>query len=457
MNPLRIYFLRILAGTILLPFFAIAVLVLLHKVIFPTSYFNDWPVVAGLWGILLFLSHIVLAKIGEKRFDLLDKLGWNFLQANDSLLLAQVFENLDKLFDGGLLSPKRHRELEKLALRRYFAFYHENIAEAKFRASLVKCLHARIREQEAYNALKAYLLKQTALTLELVDLAEILHEFQPDDRSIIRFMTEKYLQENQKHHRAEYFYRKALETESALTPEIIDLCLQRALSQQRRDAFAGWLYFRAYRNDDTNSFPDLPEQIYKTSRWYAFSERNDDLAENLAAIASGFDEQKIAEWEKAEQERLQKQLPAKIERAKYYLAQKMIFAWEEIKRQRKYVYYAGAGFALVLVIFLSWPASRPESAEQVKTINPVIDDSQARFALQVGALKSAGRAQREVERLQKAGLDAYVIPPSGRSRYHRVRLGKFLTKNAALAQGDSLRQIQLIRDFFVVNFVRQTE
>lgn len=457
MNPLRIYFLRILTSAILLPVFAITVIVLLHKVIFPNAYFNDWPIVTGLWGILLLVSHVVLAKIGENRFHILDKLGWNFLQANDLLLLAKVFENLDKLFNGGLLSRKHHRELEKLVLRRYFAFYHENIAEAKFREDLVKCLHARIRQEEAYNALKAYLLKQTALTLEMVDLAEILHEFNPDDQSITRFMTEKYLQENQKHHRAEYFYRKALEMESELTPEIIDLSLQRALSQRRRDAFAGWLYFRAFQSDNTKNDPNLPEQIYKTSRWYESTERNDDLAEHLKTIASGFDEQKIAEWEQAEQERLQKQLPAKIERAKYHLAQKTIFAWGEIKRQRKYVYYAGAGVALVLVIVLSWPVSQPESAESAKTINPVIDDSQARFALQVGALKSASRAQREVERLQNAGLDAYVIPPSDRSSYHRIRLGKFLTKNAAIAQGDSLRQIQVIRDFFVVNFVRQAE
>jgi hypothetical protein len=452
MSILRIYSLRLLASLLLLPFFAAVILAILHEAIFPNTYFFDLPIVIGLWLVLFAGCHFFLSKMGKSRFHALDRLGWNFLQSNDTGLLSKVFANLERLFKGGLLSQKHRRELQKLVLRRYFSFYHENIASAKFRAGLIQCLALRIREEEAYDALKAFLIKQPALTLELVDLAEILHEFRPDDGAITLYMARQYLQDGQRHHRATYFYRKALEIESEQTLEIIDLCLKKSLSEKRRDAFAGWLYYRAWQNNYAGAFPWLAEQLYKTSQWYEATERNDELAHKLADVASGFAPEMVAEWRQAEQEKAQKQLPARLARARYHLHQKLLLLWDEIKIHRQYVYYAGAAISVVLIVYLAWPASQAIDDSQAAAINPVIDDSQARFTLQVAALKSQSRARNEVDRLKKAGLDAFIANPSGRSSYYRVRLGKFLTKNDALARGDSLRQKQAIRDFFVVNY-----
>ncbi|MFQ5633302.1 MAG: SPOR domain-containing protein, partial [bacterium] len=307
------------------------------------------------------------------------------------------------------------------------------------------------------NVLKGYLLEQNMFTLDLVDLAEILHEYASEDQAIIRFMAGQYLHDGQRHHRAEYFYSKVLEAESENAKKIIELCLKRTLSQRRKDAFAGWLYCRAYQNDFAESHPALPEQMYKTFLYYESIQRNDKLASNLSAIVAGFDAEKISAWEEADRERQQKQLSAKIARWQYLMHQQFVLAWDEMKRQRKILYYTGAAFAILLLIYFVWPSSQPGTNSLAKAVNPVIDDSEARFALQVGALKSARSARREVERLQKAGVEAFMVKPSGRSRYYRIRLGKFLTKNDALAEGESLRQKKIIRDFFVVNYVKQTE
>ncbi|MFQ5627809.1 MAG: SPOR domain-containing protein [bacterium] len=457
MNLLRIYFLRIFTSVVFLPFIAIAVLVILHRAVFPNAYFNDLPVVMGLWGLLFLLSNIALSKIGENRFRTLDKLGWNFLQANDSLRLSQVFASLDKLFMGGLLSQKQQLDLEKLLLRRYFSYYHDNIEDARMRAKLIKCFKLSIRQNEVFNALKEYLLKHNMLTLELVDLAEILHEHNPDDQAIIQFMAGQYLQDSQKHHRAEYFYSKILEAGGENAGNIIELCLKRTLSQHRKDTFAGWIYCRAYQNNFTKTHPSLPEQLYKTSLWYEKTQRDDKLASNLSEIVADFHEEMISAWDEVERQRQQKQFSAKIARMQYHVHQQLVFLWDEIKHQRKALYYTSAAMTLALAILILWPSSQTETSSLAKAVNPVIDDSAARFALQVGALKSARSAQREVDRLQKAGIEAIMVKPSGRSQYYRIRLGKFLTKNDALAEGESLRQKKIIRDFFVVNYVKQTE
>lgn len=457
MNPMRIYFLRLFLSLLLLPLTAVLVLALLHATVFPDTYFNDFPAVILSWIVLLFLVHYLLSKAGENRFQKLDQLGWQFLQTSDTHGLTQIFNNLETLFSGGLLSRKQHDKLEKLLLRRYFAYYQENVAERRCREALLKCLRYGIRANETFSVLKAFLFKQPLLTMELVDLAEVLHEYRPEDQAIPEFMARRYLQEGQKHHRAEYFYGKALENESELSADIIALCLPRTLHHGRKNTFAGWLCLRAYQQQPNENESALPRQIYRISRWYETTARDDTLAKELQTVVAGFDESLIAGWEQEEEQHRQRQLSARLARLHYQARQRLLFWWDEVLRYKKYVFPTAGGVAVIALLYLFWPASEPQTESAPEPVNPVISDSDARFSLQVAALKSASRAQREIERLRQAGLDATLVPPSGRSSYYRIRLGKFLTKNDALAEGEALRQQELIRDFFVVNFARQSD
>lgn len=457
MNLTRIYSLRLLLSLLLLPFVATLVLAFLHAAVFPNTYFNDFPAVLLSWLVLLFFAHFMLSRMGENRFQKLDQLGWQFLQTNDSHGLSRVFGNLEKLFTGGLLSRKQHDKLEKLTLRRYFVYYQENIAEMRCRESLLKCMRFGVRSDEAYLTLKNYLFRQPALTLELVDLAEVLHEFRPEDVHIAEFMAKRYLEDNQKHHRAAYFYTKVLQSDGLLSAEIIELCLERVLAFGQKDTFAGWLYCRAYQHELAARYSKLMQEMYKTSQWYALTSRDDALANALGEIVSGFDEDMIAGWEKQEQARQQQQWSARLARFRYHIHQRALFWWDELVRYKKYALSIAGGVVLIFMMYWLWSESIPQTESAAETINPVISDSDARFALQVAALKSASRAQSEFERLRQAGLDASIIKPTGRSSYYRIRLGKYVTKNDALAQGEILRQKNLIRDFFVVNFAQQQD
>ena len=171
---MRSYTLRLFTSLLLLPFLAIPLLLLLHKVFYVEAAFNDGPILLGIWLLIFLAAHFVYSRIGASRFKKLDELGWGFLQVNDLPRVTKVFGQLEALFDGGLLSRGRKKELEKVLLRRFFPLYRGKVDEPLFRARLLTCLHANIRQDEAFETLKFYLLQQPALTSALVDLAETL-------------------------------------------------------------------------------------------------------------------------------------------------------------------------------------------------------------------------------------------------------------------------------------------
>lgn len=455
--PLRAYSLRLLISLLMLPFASAGVIVLVQHTIFPGTYFNDFPILFGTWLVLLLGAHALLSWIGNRRFQALDRLGWTFLQREENERVAQVFVDLERLLASGLPSRRLHARLQGLLLRRYFPFFAANVETRHHRDALRRCLILKIRADEAYHVLKAYVLDQPALTLELVDLAEMLHEFAPQDTDIIRYMTQQYLRDRQKHFRAEYFYQKSLAANDVETTQaIVDLCLRAAIARSRTDAFAGWLFLRAWA--DTATHAQLAKLLYRTKQRLSTVATDPVLLQELEAIVEQFDPQKTASWEAEEAQRRERQWGRKVARAAYWVQQKTLALWGEILRRRRVVYPAFAGLFLFALTYALWPdRGNQEQSESVQMVNPVQDDASARFALQVAAITNARRAQQEVERLQQAGLDAFLLKPTGRSRYYRIRLGKFATKNAALATGDSLRQQQIVRDYFVVNYQRPND
>lgn len=450
MRLLRIVTLRLVYSLVLLPFLALAVLWLLRKWLLAEAYFSSLPIIVLTWIAIFGVVHLVLAKIGERRARELDRLGWIFLQANDTVSLSQIFTRISVLFEGGLLSPARQREYEKLLLRRYFGFYRHRVADRKFRTGLLKCLRYEINQAEACETLRTYLFEQGALTVELVDLAEQLFEYRADEKLVL-FMAERYVQDRQKHFRAEKFYKVVLEKGHPLCGAVLELCLPEALAEQRVDGFAGWLYVRAYAQKRSEGRAELALQIYRTWRVLSKPAAGSPLMHELDRLVAGFAREQVAAWEKLEETRRQQQLPAKFARAVYHAQQYGISLWGEMQKRKPYVYYAASALVLLLLVMALLPARQTETVRQ-PPLNTVAEETGKRFSLQVSAVKSAKSAQREIARLGKVGLEAYMIRPSGRSRYYRIRLGKYPSKNDALLAGKELRRKKLIRDFFVVNY-----
>ncbi len=444
--------LRLFLSLLLLPIFAAILLELLHRVFFREVYFQDIPILVLLWGMLFVLSNFAVSSVGLKRFQHLDNAGWTFLSSNNEYLLSEIFAQLQNLFEGGLLPLRRRRSLEDLFLRRYFEFFRRHVESKNHREKLLLCMKRDIQARKAFEALKTYLLQQPALTLELVDLAEQLMEFDPSDQALVRYMVEKYLQDRQVHYRAEYFYQQELQQQGAFQSEVVQLCLPGVLSKARMDEFAGWLYLRAWESGKGEDTPELAHQIYRTYQQLQTAQRTDALAQKLGAIVAQFPEKQVAQWKQEEQAAAERKLTTRLQRLLYLLQQRWYEVWGEIKRQRRYVYYATAGLAFVLVIYLMLPAGGGKTNKIAVDSAVSAAPGKKLFSLQVAATRNARAARREVNRLKKAGLEAYMLEPSGKSRWYRIRVGKYPNRQAAQNAGKTLRRKKLIREYFLVNY-----
>ncbi len=443
--------LRLLISFIALPPVALAVLFLLHEIIFPETYFRDIPVVLLSWALILIVTHFVLNAIGRRRFDELDRVGWYYLQANETRVLREVFAWLDKLFSGGLLSGAHKQNLRDRVLRRYFEYYRLNVASAHFRRGLLQCLERGIRREDAFLALKEFLLKQPRLTLSLVDLAETLHEKAPEDRDIIHFMAGQYLKDGQTHFRAEYFYKQVLRHNGPLSDEIIRLCLPGVLRARRHDDFACWVYLTAWQNSGDAPSAELAKQLFYCHQALAALGISGPLAEKIKSIVATFPQEETARWQQEQREQESRRLTGRLSRLGYVLQQQVLSLWQQLVLYRRYVAYGLGALAFALLLYLILPAPKSET-EKAAAAAPQTVQQETRFALQVAAVKSRRSAEKELRRLKKAGLDAVLLSPARKGGWYKIRVGGFATKEQAKQKGIELRNKKIIRDFFVVNY-----
>ena len=447
----RNFSLRIFISLLILPFAAVLVLTLIHEFFFKGVYFDDALVLLALWMLIIAGVHFALNQLGWRRFKKLDTAGWSFLQSNDAQMLAEIFDYMHRLLNGGLLTRKKCSLLEEKILRRYFSFYQAHTEKREFREGLIKCLRLGIRENDAYGTLRGHLLDHDRLDRELVDLAEILHECKPDDASIAAFMAEKYCSDGQNHFRAEYFYKTMLRENHPLTPKILKLTARKVIKHARMDQFAGWVLLRSLAHPSLYESPGFARHVYLTSRQLSKMGMDEKLQSGLENFIATLDSATIEKWNEEEKARIERQLPARSARLFFLVQQYWLSLWTEIKRLRRYFYYGFGAVAALFLLYFLIPEKQETVPEEIALAKPVVETG-ARFSLQVSATKSKRGSANELARLKKLGFDAYIKNPSRKSRYYRLRIGKFKTREEALEKGTALRQAKKIRDFFVVNY-----
>ncbi len=441
--------LRLFWSLILLPFAAAPVLTLLHQRWFPGAYFQDAPVVFLLWLLLFTVCHWGLTRLGVRRLQRLNDLGWEFLEKSNEYLTAEIFAQVQRLLAGGLLSGRRRAEFEKEILFRYFDFYLARIEQPQFRKKLRRCLREQIHLQRAYAALKEYVLRQEELDLEIADIAEELLEYQPDE-DLALFMAERYLAERQTHFRAERFYQALLEKAHPLSEKILSLCLENAVRAARLDDFAGWLYARAWSGLDEDLQERVARLLYRMHQRFQAARRKDALAAEVGRAVDLLP-QPLQEQLEAEREAHQaRSLRRMAERAAFQLQQSLLTAVSYLRIYRHYVAYAAVLISFGLMVYLFLPAGEGSFfANHEKAQTPVLQEG---VTVQVAATKSRKAAQREVARLKRAGVDAYLVEPGRGGRFYKIRVGRFATRAEAETAARALLRKKLIREYFLVNF-----
>ena len=449
---------RLFFSLVALPVFAAPILLLLHQYWFPKVYFQDLPVVLLIWLVLFAGVHIVVSGVGVRRFQYLNAVGGEYLKASNEYLIAEIFQYLQHLMQGGLLPLSRRRHYQDILLKRYFDFYARHIDEHKYRTKVRLCLQKGIHAARAFQVLKTYLLQQEALTLEHIDLAEELLEYAPEDADIVMFMADRYLADRQNHSRAELFYLPLLQwNDKQYVDRIIGLCLEKVLHHRRYDDFAAWLLVRAYHHGEGQRFQRMGMQLFHLNRMYQKLRRHDDLAAAVAEIVAALPREVVEAAKAEEQKREARTLRFWLARAQYRLHQWLITGWDYVKLYRHYLFYAltMAAFGTMVYLFLPAGLQSPEAHGDAQR-QQVAAPGQKWFTVQVAATKNARSAQREVARLKKAGYDAYLVEPRKRGGFYKIRVGRFTTKSEAEQAARIMLKRKLIREYFLVNYQPET-
>ncbi len=452
MMLLRWLSLRLFFSLLALPFVAMPILVLLHRYWFPEVYFQDLPVLFLIWLLLFVTVHTLLSTVGNRRFHYLDDVGWQHLKSSNEYLIPEIFQYLQKLLESGLLPLTRRPRFEEQVLKRFFDYYAQHVDDPAYRQKVRLCLQKRIHPARAYQVLKTYLLQQEELTVERIDLAGELLEYQPDDAEVVLYMAERYLADGQSHSHAELFYQKLLEwNRDEYVERIVELCLSRVLQHRRSDDFAAWLLVRAHALKE-DARQQIGVQLYHIHRIHEKIRRSDALARAVAGIVAELPQEVRVLAQAEEQKREARTLRHRLARAQYHTQQWLLLGWDYVKLYRHYIYYGLTMLAFGLMVYLFLPAGtqmsdRPGS-ETIETVPP----GQKLFTVQVAATKNARAAQREVARLKKAGYDAYLVQPKKRGGFYKIRVGKYTSKVAAEKAARTLLKKKLIREYFLVNF-----
>ncbi|MDZ7290552.1 MAG: SPOR domain-containing protein [candidate division KSB1 bacterium] len=453
MISFRWLILRLFWSLLLLPAVAFPLLWLLHEVVFPNVYFQDDIIVLVLWIFLLIITSLILSRIGARRFTCLDNAGQEALEQNREKLGEEVFAQMRSLFASGLLSHGFQQKIKRRLLRQYFAYHAMHPEDPWHREQLLAALREGIHANESYEILKTHVLQQPALTLPVIDLAEELLERQPDDNDLLVFLTRQYLTERRTHYRAEHFYAQHLAKGGPLVPEILSLCLDRLVRLQRRDDFAVWCYVRAFQQGEDKN-PAVRKLLHETQQKFQSMGRHDALANMVTTIVADFTPKEIAGWTVEQRAAPKKTLRFRVARIFFYLQQQLVELYSRLREHRKWVYLV-AGSAIVLGI--GYIALSGGHAKVQKEITPVAaeDSTTVFFALQVGALRNANTALREAEQLRSRGLEVHVLKPQSSRGWHRIRVGKYRSRQAAQVAADSLKAAGIVRDYFITEYEKQ--
>ncbi|MDZ7273140.1 MAG: SPOR domain-containing protein [candidate division KSB1 bacterium] len=441
--------LRLFWSILLLPLIAFVTLWILHELLFRGSYFPDTIIIVILALALFPVVSAVLTRIARRRFAFLEERGRELLLAGQEDHMAEMLPLLRRLFDSGLLSPREQEKCGQALRRSYFPFYASHLEDPHARTQLLAALREGVRVEEAYYALKSYVLNQPRLTMGTAAIAEELLDHNPGDQALANFFVRHFLENRSTHHRAEYFYASHLAHDGSLSDRILALCLEKILGRERRDDFAAWCYVRAFQSK-WGEDPRVRRALYQLHEAYRLIPRDDALARVVAACASLLSSEEIERWRAESRPAPAPPMRQRLETLMLALREGRLYAATWLRKYQRWV-WAVTGGAVLLLILLAWPEP-PASKVSPPAPSPPAIDQQRYFSFQVGAVKERRRAERMRQALATSGLVVYIVPPRHVEGWYAIRVGRYPSQEQARAAADSLKAAGIVSEYFVTNY-----
>ncbi len=314
------------------------------------------------------------------------------------------------------------------------------------------------------------------------ELAGLIASQHPENRQILKLLTEYYLNNERTDFSALQVYRKALATDQAVSNHLISRLALLFLREGRADEWSFKIYLRAYIINNNQS--DLIKGIAACCYHIRETEQNRRLFQQADKLLNEIDEHQLESWalafsspmavlpdKKLSWVFLSGQILSKQLTLLYKKISLLIIACHDnfsrnvkiiIKRlwlSTKIKSYAKKALILLLtsavLIFLVNTAnylktSKDNAPHILKPLSTVVTDP---FTLQVAAYLKPEDAMQYVKMLKSHGLKAYWVEAVGTKRkWYQVRLSHFKTKESAKKLGDSLKNRGIIDDYYVANY-----
>jgi hypothetical protein len=334
-------------------------------------------------------------------------------------------------------------------------------------------------------------LQQTALVDELspdqAELAVRIGEAQPRNQKIQTLLTRHFITAERVDYQALQVYRRFLSLGHAPDAGLILDLAELFLNHRRTDEWALKAYVMAYGANRNNKQllpgiaaclhwldgPSLPSPLRKKAEDFLKTLHEAERRDMAAAFAPPVRQPQpppeparlnwmpnVIRFVKTIMQRAE--VAGKITVA--VLSRAAAFTYTLVIRVRNYRHikpvlkWGGISIAGVALIVLAANTvsfllkAKPEPLKKEIHTAPVVTDP---FTLQVAAYLKKEHAERYVDELKKAGLDAYWTEAQGvKTRWYQVRLSHFPTKDSARAYGERLKARRVINDFYVANYSR---
>lgn len=388
------------------------------------------------------------------------------------------------VFDSFLISPLVKKQKSGTLTARVARFY---LARARktydSESFLVSYLQSNPQDEEVAENWIQQIESHGGLREEHQDLAHLIGNAQPKNRTIQSALARYYLMLERTDFPALQTYRRVLTAGQQLPIDFFKNLADLFLRERRADEWALAIYLKATEESDLH--PELLRGIAACVRWISLTDRNKPLLQQAYACLDGIDAAEIKKMSAgfkppvplAEQQAVQRSIqkrPSFLQTAGAvlqtlyediialppWILRQIRSAARWATRSRKSrrllagILLAGlTATVIVLVINTVGHLVKTETpvAQKIEKAPETITDP---FTLQVAAYLKPSYARAYVEKLKKQGLDAYWREAiSANKKWYQVRVSHFPDKKSAIDFAESLKANGIIDDYYVANFI----
>ncbi|QPJ63106.1 MAG: SPOR domain-containing protein [Candidatus Nitronauta litoralis] len=483
------------------------VLFALHEVFFQGMQVDDSVLKWSLLGTSMVVGFIAFGFIGDWRFaNALAGLREIDIKAGREGVTHR-FENLIDFTRSSYFWPGTGKRLRQRALREYAEYLlATGVEDSEAQRIFLQAFLRDPEDKRFRDVMVSSLTRKVDPSSKEIDILLLILQAQHyEDKPLVEFLANYFLEQDLFTHKSEPVFRKALELKTGAHKKIARFMLPILLAKKKNDTHTIEFYLYALPEANPEQKEKLMEMIgycYAEKRFETgdpvlhqkcgevFSELNPRVR---GALIDRAEESRLGgKWKRvrlftSEDQKVLKELLVKTGIVKpwgRYIRE--FFSWvfnsillglkalvlkamdgvHQLGGQPTRVKFGVFGFAVFLFLvgaaMVDWQLKTPEPLpdesegvewEQKATPKPVPSADNRTYTIQVAAVTTQAKADKLIKAIQRNSIDgAYILKVERKKGgyWYKIRVGTFDTKDQARSIADRMVQLRLIRNYFLI-------